>query len=172
MAFNHRKTVTFRLVQAGKAYRQRSANVLAELGLHPGQDQILKALAETDGQTMGALATALSVQPPTITKMVSRLSAQSLVDRRPSQSDGRSSSVHLTEQGRQLIADLDKRLKRMEKDALKGLEDKERKRLRKALRQLERNLSADHGTDPLDLDDPLIDEGEDLPDVLSAAPDQ
>jgi DNA-binding MarR family transcriptional regulator len=172
MAFNHRKTVTFRLVQAGKAYRQRSANVLAQLGLHPGQDQILKALAETDGQSMGALATALSVQPPTITKMVARLSAQGLVDRRPSQSDGRSSSVHLTEQGRLLIADLDKRLKRMEKEALKGLEDKERKRLRKALRQLERNLSAGAGDDQLDFDDGLADEGEDMALPLDSSPDQ
>ncbi|CAN0602749.1 unnamed protein product, partial [Ectocarpus sp. 12 AP-2014] len=102
MSFNHRKTVTYRLVQASKAYRQRSANVLAELNLHPGQDQILKALADGDGQTMGALANALSVQPPTITKMVVRLSSQGMVERRPSPDDGRSSKVFLTEQGSQL----------------------------------------------------------------------
>lgn len=141
--FNHLKTVTFRLVQASKAYRQRSANVLAELSLHPGQDQILKALADQDGQTMGSLAQALSVQPPTITKMVARLGAQGLVDRRPSVEDGRSSRVFLTDKGRSLIDDLDSRLKRMERDALKGFSDKERKRLRKALRQLEGNLNAD-----------------------------
>ncbi len=143
MAFNHRKTITFRLVQAAKAYRQRSANVLGQLNLHPGQDQILKALAESDGQTMGALANTLSVQPPTITKMVARLGAQGLVERRQSQNDGRSSSVYLTDQGMLLIADLDKRLKQMEKAALKGLDNKDRKRIRKALRQLERNLGAE-----------------------------
>lgn len=142
MAFNHRKTITFRLVQAAKAYRQRSANVLGQLNLHPGQDQILKALAESDGQTMGALAHALSVQPPTITKMVARLGAQGLVERRQSESDGRSSSVYLTDQGMLLMAELDKRLKQMEKAALKGMDNKDRKRIRKALRQLERNLGA------------------------------
>ncbi|MFN3172062.1 MAG: MarR family winged helix-turn-helix transcriptional regulator [Hyphomicrobiales bacterium] len=143
MSFNHRKTVTYRLVQASKAYRQRSASILAELDLHPGQDQILKALADEDGQTMGALAHALSVQPPTITKMVVRLSAQGMVERRPSANDGRSSTVFLTEKGQQLIGDLDARLKRMDQDALKGFEGKDRKRLRKALIQLERNLSGD-----------------------------
>ncbi len=131
------------MVQASKAYRQRSANVLAELSLHPGQDQILKALADQDGQTMGSLAQALSVQPPTITKMVARLGAQGLVDRRPSLDDGRSSRVFLTDKGRNLIDELDSRLKRMERDALKGFSDKDRKRLRKALRQLEENLNAD-----------------------------
>ncbi|MEQ8655981.1 MAG: MarR family transcriptional regulator [Hyphomicrobiales bacterium] len=143
MSFNHRKTVTYRLVQASKAYRQRSANVLADLNLHPGQDQILKALDDGDGQTMGALASALSVQPPTITKMVVRLSSQGMVERRPSPDDGRSSKVFLTEKGSQLIGDLDARLKSMDQEALMGFEDKDRKRLRKALMQLEHNLSAD-----------------------------
>lgn len=92
---------------------------------------------------MGALALALSVQPPTITKMVVRLSSQGMVERRPSPDDGRSSKVFLTEKGSQLIGDLDTRLKRMDQDALKGFEGKERKRLRKALIQLEDNLSGD-----------------------------
>ncbi|MFK7791442.1 MAG: MarR family winged helix-turn-helix transcriptional regulator [Devosiaceae bacterium] len=140
MAFNQKKTITYRLVQAAKAYRHRSSNVLGEVGLHPGQDQILKALGEQDGQTMGALASALSVQPPTITKMVARLGGQGLVERRQNLVDARSSSVHLTQQGQHLLDELDTRLKRMENDALGGLNDKDRKRLRKALRVVEENL--------------------------------
>lgn len=154
MSFNQRKTVTYRLVQASKAYRQRAANILSELNLHPGQDQILKALAGGDGQTMGALASALSVQPPTITKMVVRLGTQGMVERRPSLEDGRSSKVFLTEKGSQLIGDLDTRLKRMEQEALKGFEDKDRKRLRKALIQLEKNLSTDTEDDPASSESP------------------
>lgn len=153
MAFNHRKTVTFRLVQAAKAYRQRSSQVLGRLNLYPGQDQILKALAEEDGQTMGALATTLSVQPPTITKMVARLSGQGLVERRRGEADARSARVHLTGQGRTLIAELDKALKRLERSALSELDDKDRKRLRKALRQLERNLSGDLSAEPTEDDE-------------------
>ncbi len=152
MAFNHRKTVSYRLVQAAKAYRQRSSNVLAQVGLHPGQDQVLKALSENDGQTMGSLASALSVQPPTITKMIGRLSAQGLLERRQSESDARSSSVFLTDQGRELMEDLDRRLKQMDKLALKGLDDKDRKRLRKALRRVERNFNDDRIEDPLEID--------------------
>lgn len=105
---------------------------------------------------MGSLAHALSVQPPTITKMVSRLGGQGLVDRRPSLDDGRSSRVFLTDKGRSLIDDLDARLKRMERDALRGFADKDRKRLRKALRQLEENLGADLEPDQ-DLDEASLD---------------
>jgi DNA-binding MarR family transcriptional regulator len=141
------------LVQAAKAYRHGSATLLGQLGLYPGQDQILKALAQEDGQTMSALADALSVQPPTITKMVTRLSAARLVDRRRSLRDGRSSSVFLTEKGTLLIEQLDQRLKHMELNALKGMSDKDRRRLRKALRQLEKNLLNDHhDNDPPEID--------------------
>ncbi|MEM6713094.1 MAG: MarR family transcriptional regulator [Pseudomonadota bacterium] len=145
MAFNHRKTVSYSLVQASKAYRQVSSGVLSELGLHPGQDQILKALAEEDGQTMGALAGTLSVQPPTITKMVVRLGTQGFVERRANASDARSSSVYLTPAGEGLIEDLDKRLKQMERQALQGFDEEERKRLRKALRKIESNLGIENG---------------------------
>ena len=155
MPLNHRKTVSYSLVQASKAYRQVSSHVLSELGLHPGQDQILKALAEEDGQTMGALASALSVQPPTITKMVVRLSGEGFVERRANAADARSSSVYLTDAGKDLIEELDKRLKQMEKRALKGFDQKDRKRLRKALRKIESNLGVDRGddADPIDEND-------------------
>lgn len=160
MSYSHRKTVTFALAQAGKAYRQRSAGALARLGLYPGQDQILKSLADDDGQSMSALAASLSVQPPTVTKMVSRLGAQGLVERRADRSDGRSASVFLTEAGRAVIARIDKVLRALERDALAGIEDKDRKRIRKVLRRMERNLGAgvamavDEDELPLEADEP------------------
>lgn len=150
MAYNNRKTITFRLAQATKAYRQRSANVLSRLNLHPGQDQILKSLADKDGQTMGSLAASLAVQPPTVTKMVARLGANGLVERRQLASDARSAQVYLTDKGRALIEELDQALRALEKAALQGIDDKERKRIRKTLRQLERNLSQDMAQDEAD----------------------
>lgn len=150
MSYNHRKTVTFRLAQAAKAYRQRSSSVLGRLNLHPGQDQILKALADSDGQTMGVLAATLSVQPPTITKMVARLGAQGLVERRQQADDARSAKVFLTSSGKTLIEELDKALRGLEKDALQHIDDKDRKRIRKLLRLLERNLGAEFESEDVD----------------------
>ena len=36
--------VTFELLQAARAYRVRSAKLLARVGLYPGQDALLKLL--------------------------------------------------------------------------------------------------------------------------------
>jgi MarR family transcriptional regulator, organic hydroperoxide resistance regulator len=162
MTFLHRKSVTYRLGQAAKAYRSRAGTHLNRIGLHAGQESVLKALADEDGQTMSQLAQALGVQPPTVTKMVNRLSAQGLVRRQASDTDGRMARVHLTEIGVARVEDVDKVWKRVEKEALTGFEDKDKKRLRKLLRQLERNLLGGAGLDTeddvelaeLDLDGP------------------
>lgn len=154
MGFNHRRSVTFRLAQAAHAYRVRAGSHLARIGLHPGQESLLKALAEDDGISMSDLAARLGVQPPTVTKMISRLAAQDYVERRQSSGDGRQANVFLTERGQRTIAMIDKLWKRVEKDALAGIDDKERKRLRKILRQVERNLGAPgEPSDADDLDD-------------------
>lgn len=148
MAFNYKKSVTFRLVQAAKAQRARSGGHLMRIGLHPGQELVLKVLADTDGRTMSQLALALGVQPPTVTKMVTRLSAQGYVRRQVSDTDGRLARVHLTDAGRDLVESVDKAWKRLEREAMAGLDDKDRKKLRKLLRQVEKNLSMSFDQDP------------------------
>ncbi|WP_075217985.1 MarR family winged helix-turn-helix transcriptional regulator [Mongoliimonas terrestris] len=149
MSFNHRKSVTFRLAQAARAHRTRSGVHLGRIGLHAGQEAVLKALETEDGQSMSELAGALGVQPPTVTKMIARLGAQGLVTRQVSASDGRLARVYLTEVGRERVAAVDTAWKRVEKEALAGLDDKDRKRLRKLLRAVERNLSLGSGIDDL-----------------------
>jgi DNA-binding MarR family transcriptional regulator len=156
MGFDHRRSVTFRLAQAAHTYRVRAGTQLARIALHPGQESLLKALAEGDGMSMSDLAATLGVQPPTVTKMISRLAAQDYVERRPSVGDGRQAQVFLTERGRRAIVMIDKLWKRVEKDALAGIDDKDRKRLRKLLRQVERNLGVRGGKgdgDGADVDD-------------------
>ena len=140
MGFDHRRTVTHRLGQAAHAYRVRAGGQLARIGLHSGQESLLKALAADDGMSMSDLASVLGVQPPTVTKMIGRLAAQDYVERRAAKSDGRQAEVYLTERGRRAIETIDKVWKRIEKSALDGIDDKDRKRLRKLLRQIERNL--------------------------------
>ena len=153
MAFNYKKSATYRLAQAAKAQRARAGAHLSRIGLHPGQEFVLKSLAEEDGQTMTRLALALGVQPPTVTKMVTRLAAHGFVVRQASETDGRLSRVFLTDEGRSRISEVDLLWKRVEKEALAGIDEKDRKRLRKLLRQVEKNLLAANGSRDNDEDD-------------------
>lgn len=162
MGFDHRRTVTHRLAQAAHAYRVRAGSQLARVGLHSGQESLLKALAADDGMSMSDLAATLGVQPPTITKMIGRLAAQDYVERRASKGDGRQAEVFLTERGRRAIESIDKVWKRIEKAALDGIDEKERKRLRKLLRQVERNLGGKRAASEAAADDEALDPAEEL----------
>ena len=152
MGFDHRRTITHRLAQAAHAYRVRAGSQLSRINLHSGQETLLKALATADGMSMSDLAAALGVQPPTVTKMISRLAAQDYVERRASPGDGRQAQVFLTEHGRDVISAIDKLWKRIEKTALADIDDKDRKRLRKLLRQVERNLGVTRNGHPAEPD--------------------
>ena len=135
------ETIVFRLVQAAKAHRARAAGELARIGLYPGQDGVLKLLGERDGRTMGEVADALAIQPPTVTKMVSRLSAAGLVERRSVDGDQRKASVHLTPAGRAKIAQIEAIWSRLEACALSGMAPDMQANLRDHLSAIETNLT-------------------------------
>jgi DNA-binding MarR family transcriptional regulator len=130
--------VTFELLQAARAYRVRSAKLLARVGLYPGQDALLKLLAERGRMTMGEAAAALSIQPPTVTKMVNRLSAAGLVQTEVVDRDRRKISISMTERAREKIDEIDAIWRELEVEALDQLEPHQ---LRSQLSTITRNLS-------------------------------
>lgn len=158
MPFQYAKSATHRLAQAAKAQRVRAGAHLSAFGLHPGQEVVLKALGDRDGLTMSELASELGVQPPTVTKMVTRLAAYGFVMRQASPTDGRLARVYLTEAGSALLADVDRMWKRLEKEALAGLDEKEKKRFRRYLRKVEKNLLAANGADVDHIPDEIFDD--------------
>ena len=117
--------------------------MLSAIGLHAGQEGVLKSLDRRDGQSMTELAAMLGVQPPTVTKMVGRLAAKGYVERRGSESDGRLAHVYLTDTGTDAVKEIDRMLREVERQALVGIGNKNQKRLGKMLRRIARNLGAD-----------------------------
>jgi DNA-binding MarR family transcriptional regulator len=136
------RVATMNLLQsAARLSRTALASRLNGQGLYPGQDQIVLALAEEDGQTPGQLALRLGVRPPTITKTINRLQGQGFLAKQASEQDGRQAHVFLTESGRDAIKAIEKSVRKTQKLALKGLDKKDQKTLSKLLRRIEANLS-------------------------------
>lgn len=79
--------------------------MLDELGITYPQYLVLSALWETDGLTIGAIATRLSLEPSTITPLVKRLELAGFLERRRNPADERQVEVSLTEVGRNLRAE-------------------------------------------------------------------
>ena len=156
------KSIGYRLTHTARLQTALSARLLAALGLFPGQEAVLKLLSEQDGRTMGDLAAALRVRPPTASKTIARLTSQGLVERRATDGDGRLVRVFLTEAGRERSASIGGVWDQLEAEMVARLDNKERRRLRKLLRKVEKNLAQRLGADGgLDDDTDVADDEDD-----------
>jgi len=128
------------LILTARMCRTLKTKLLLKHGLYSGQDRLLKSLETEDGQTMGMLARALDVRPPTVTKMVTRMSTQGFVARKASDTDSRQSHVFITSAGKKLLNKIDKAWRKTEKTALIRVKPKRRKKLLKTFRRINGNL--------------------------------
>jgi DNA-binding MarR family transcriptional regulator len=87
------------LTQVCRAHRNKAQELLARLELYPGQEMMLLHLWPRDGLTQSELCDDLCVSAATVTKMLDRMVAAGLVERRHDEQDQRISRVYLTAKG-------------------------------------------------------------------------
>lgn len=141
MKKKHKSNTLQRIQCAARYIRTTLAFRLTEIGLYPGQDMLLLLLAQEDGQSPSLLARRLHVKPPTVTKMIMRLQAQGFVTKKASDDDLRQSFIFLTKNGYNAIQDIEKAVKKTEKDVFRGFDPDEQRNFLMHLNRLEGNLS-------------------------------
>jgi DNA-binding MarR family transcriptional regulator len=77
---------------------------IGELGVSVGGVAVLAQLYRAGDRTVGQLATAERVQPPSMTRTVTCLEAEGYVERCPHPTDGRQIVVKLSDRGRDLLS--------------------------------------------------------------------
>jgi DNA-binding MarR family transcriptional regulator len=148
-------TVGWALVQAARLHRARMDEKLERWGLFAGQEQVIQVLASAELITMAELAAIVRVRPSTASKTVARLVALDLVERQSEPGDGRLVRVRLTDEGKRVSVAIERLWDEVESELLETFDAKQRKRLRKSLRRLARNLALVTGASPEGLDDEL-----------------
>ncbi|MDH4441409.1 MAG: MarR family transcriptional regulator [Rhizobium sp.] len=129
------------VTQVARAMRTRLSHGLAESGLYAGQDGVIQMLSQEDGLTPGALAQRLGVKAPTMTRTIGRMEAQGFLFRRADDRDARLTKVHLTEDGRNTMERIAGATADCEREATRGLSNKELRTLVKLLAVVDGNLS-------------------------------
>ncbi|MFN8453982.1 MAG: MarR family transcriptional regulator [Anaerolineae bacterium] len=134
-------SLVYLMIQTCKAQRALAEKLWCEIGLHVGQDMILRQLWADDGLTQSELAGRLCIQPATTTKMLQRMEQAQLIRRLGDSQDQRVSRVYLTEQGRALLKPYEEVMNRLEQHLTEGLNLEERLLLRRLLMQVRDNLT-------------------------------
>lgn len=120
--------------------RRQYSEMLRELDLHVGQDNLLCKLWSDDGITQMQLTERLSCEPPTVTNMVKTLEKKGFVYRKKDSEDGRVSRVYLTEKGEAVREPIEQIWHKQQSKLLNGLSTEDLKLLNKFLQQMEKNL--------------------------------
>src|SRR5437588_6873131 len=96
------ETISLWISAVSRAHRQHAGALLHGLGLSAGQELLLMLLWEKEPRTQAELTREMAIEPPTTSKMISRMAAAGLIVRNRSELDRRTVLVSLTEAGRAL----------------------------------------------------------------------
>ncbi len=121
--------------------RRNYSEMLRQLGLHIGQDQLLCRLSKEDGMTQIQLSESLNCEPPTIANTVRSLENYGLIHRKRDYADARTNRVYLTDKGKDIIDPVEDVWRQEQDKLLEGLTDEELILLKKLLKKMASNLA-------------------------------
>lgn len=131
-----------RINLVSRRLRSEAQRRLVRHGVHSGQESILGCLWERDGLTPGEIAARISVEAPTVTRAVRRMTDAGLVRVDADREDGRRVRVWLTRRGDALRRTVPEVTRGLEADALTLLSEDERVQLLDMLDRIDRALAS------------------------------
>jgi DNA-binding MarR family transcriptional regulator len=140
--------VAFLLSQLGYYSSRRWKVRLAPLGLDPRQVMVLRRLAGDEGRSQQALGDALQIPPSRMVALVDALEQRGLLMRRPSPSDRRVRTLHLTKEGRRLLSRVMEISLEHEQELCSGLQPANREQLLTLLNRLAAEQGLAEGIHP------------------------
>jgi DNA-binding MarR family transcriptional regulator len=126
----------FLLAQLGAHGARRFGERVAKIGLTPADAGLLRKVASDPGVSQQALAEHLGIMPSRMVALVDELEAKGILERRRSTEDRRNYALHLTDRGRDLIAQLSRIAVGHEEDLCAALNNEERIQLRDLCRRI------------------------------------
>ena len=123
-----------------KRFEQRAR--AAALGLTRAQAAVLAHLARQEGINQAALAQLLELEPITLARLLDRLQAAGLIERRSDPKDRRAHLLYLTDAAYPLLDRIFALAAEVREDALAGVAEADRGRLLDLLIEMKANLVA------------------------------
>jgi DNA-binding MarR family transcriptional regulator len=131
----------FEVAETAHVMRREFDRRAAALGVTRAQWRVLARLARRDGVRQIDLADALDLEAITLSRMIDRLAAAELVERRADEHDRRAWNIWLTPKARPLIDKLWTVGSAFLADALEDISEEERRTTERVLARIRNNLS-------------------------------
>jgi DNA-binding MarR family transcriptional regulator len=133
---------SFGLLALFRTFGGYGAELLLDLGLHPGQELVLMQLYDRDGQTQTELQHAVGADHSTISRTIKRMEDAGLIARTASTEDRRAKVVTLTSRGAALKCPLVELWAHMERLAVSTIPASKLTGFARIVRELELTYAA------------------------------
>src|SRR4029079_13570432 len=137
---NPRREFAFVLNDVARLLRTYADQRARRLGITRAQWAVMVRLEQSEGLKQSELAEMLDLQPITLTRLVDRLCANGMVERRPDPNDRRAKRLHLTPLARPLMDRLAELCHEMMGTVLDGFDAAEIERMTDELARTKENL--------------------------------
>lgn len=116
----------FSVARIARRWRKLLDERLKDLGVTQARWSTMVALHRGgEGVTQRELAELMSIENPTLVRLLDNLESQKLIERRPCEQDRRARRLHLTDRGESFIKKLDERAEGLREQLLSGISDDE-----------------------------------------------
>jgi len=139
------QSVAFMLSSLGYAVSRGFHETLEPLGLEPGEFALLRAVAASDGEPQNALAERLRISPSWMVAIVDELERRELLARKPHARDRRVRNLHLTDAGRKLLRQAQRKAQQFDRQVTGPLSEPERRELFELLGRVAAGLHLEPG---------------------------
>ena len=135
------------LYDVARLMRTRFDRWARTYGMTRAQGVILARLSRQPGMTQNEMAGLCEVEPITVGRLVDRLEARGLVERRPDPTDRRVKRLHLLPAAEPILSEITRSREHLDAEITDGLFGPAREALVDALLHIKTKL-AEHGDDP------------------------
>jgi len=132
----------FLLTDSARLLRKLIDRRLQPLGLSRAQWSILAILSNHEGLSQSQISDELEIEKSTVGRLIDQVEKSGWIERRPILGDRRLWSVHLTNQARELIAEVERVILHTRAEMLHGLSAEQQQDLSEILQTVKSNLSA------------------------------
>ena len=134
--------VGFTLHDVARLYRRRFERNARESGLTRAQWHVVALLIVKDGVGQSVLADQMDIEPITLARVVDKLEAMAMVERRSAPKDKRVRLLYLTPAAHSKAAELRALAEQTREEAFSGISQTDRDQLMHTLKRLRSNLTS------------------------------
>lgn len=148
MQTNFDRDLLILIHDVARLLRTRADQRARTRGMTRAQWVILARLARQPGLSQNEMAAVCEVEPITIARLVDRLEARGLLERRPDPSDRRIWRLHLLPPAKPIVAEIDRHRAALNAESTAGMGAETQDFLIDALLQIKANLTAESSSEP------------------------